>query len=187
MAHAVVATFDPAAETAIRGLWATLANNDVDSSMMMLGVAPHITLGVYDDAMEGPLIGRVSACGAKVSPFSIAFDRIDMFEGRETVLFLAPQASPRLRRLHETFHEHAHGIGTCDDHYRPGAWVPHSTIAMGLRKRQLKRAGAVLDGAFDTIVARLVGLSIVRFRPVTRFDGVSLVHAVPLGGAAAAG
>ncbi len=187
MAHAVIATFDPAAESDIRSMWAALANRDIDSSMMSLGVAPHLTLGVFDDAMEGPLIGRVSACSAKTAPFGVAFDRIDMFEGRETVLYLAPRASPRLRRLHEGFHEHAHGVDTCHEHYRPGAWIPHATIAMGLRRRQLKRAGELFDGGFDPIPARIVALAIVRFRPVVRFESVSLVHAVPLGGAAAVG
>lgn len=186
MPHAVTVTFDPRAESDIRALWASIANNRINSSMMHLGVAPHLSLGVFDDAMEGPLIARVTAFGAKVAPFAIAFDRIDMFPGRETVLFLAPQASPRLRRLHEGFHDQVQGVGTCAADYRPGAWVPHATIAMGLRQRQLARARKLLDGAFDTIVARIVGLEVVRFRPVTRFDSVSIVHRVALGGAVAA-
>lgn len=187
MAHAVIATFDPAAEHQVRALWAVLANNDIDSSMTALGVAPHLTLAVYDDAMEGPLIGRVSDFGARTAPFGIAFDRIDMFEGRESVLFLAPQASPRLRKLHEGFHDHAFGTGTCHDHYRPGAWVPHATLAMAMRKKQVRRAADLFDGTFETIAARLVGLQIVRFRPAVRFESVAVVHRAPFGGKVATG
>jgi 2'-5' RNA ligase len=184
VAHAVVAMFDPAADAEVRAVWALLSNSNIDSSMMTLGVAPHLTLAVMDDVLPAPLIGRVNALAARTNPFTLNFDRIDMFEGSETVLYLAPQASTALRRLHEAFHESAVGIGTSTDHTRPGSWVPHATIAMALRKRPLAAAHRLLSNSFFAFNARVTDLAVIRFRPVVRFQGVTKVHQVPLGAAA---
>lgn len=181
VAHAVIATFDSPADAKVRAIWATLANNKIDSSMTTLGVAPHLTLAVMNDVMPGPLIGRVGDLATGTEPFSLRFDRIDVFEGRESVLYLAPQASTALRRLHSTLHENVQGIGTSTEHTRPGSWVPHATIAMALRKRPLAAAHRVLSEHFFSFSAQVISLAIVRFRPVVRFAGVSMVYQTPLG------
>ena len=93
VAHAVVATFDSGADAEVRALWAALANSKIDSSMMTLGVAPHLTLAVMTDTMPGPLIGRVGDLARRTNPFGISFDRIDMFQDRRSVPYLAPRAS----------------------------------------------------------------------------------------------
>lgn len=184
MAHAVVAMFDPAADAEVRTIWATLCYGNIDSSMMTLGVPPHLTLAVIDDAPTAPLIGCVNALAARTNPFTLIFDRVDMFEGKETVLYLAPQASTALRKLHGAFHESAIGIGTSTDHTRPGTWVPHATIAMALRKRLLATAHRILSNSFFPFDARVTDLAVIRFSPVDRFQGVTKVHQVSLGAAA---
>lgn len=172
--------FDPTADAEVRAIWATLSNSNIDSSMMMLGVAPHVTLAVMDNALSAPLIGRVDALAARTEPFTINFDRIEMFGGSETVLYLAPQSSTALRRLHETFHESAFGIGTSTEHTRPGSWVPHATIAMALRKSPLAVARRMLSTSFSAFNARVTDLAVIRFIPADRSQSVAKVHQVSL-------
>lgn len=180
VAHAVIVTFDAAADTEVRAIWATLANNKIDSSMMTFGVAPHLTLAVMNDVMPGPLIGRVGDLPTGTEPFGLRFDRIDIFEGRESVLYLAPQASTALRRLHSTLHENVQGIGTSTAHTRPGSWVPHATIAMALRRRSLPVAQRLLARCFSPFAARVTDLSVVDFRPA-RIEAATKIYQAPLG------
>ena len=183
MAHAVIATFDPVADAEVRAIWAALSNSNIDSSMTTLGVAPHLTLAVMNDALPAPLIGTVNALAAQTEPFTLNFDRTDMFEGSETVLYLTPQASTALRRLHEAFHESAVGIGTSTDHTRPGSWVPHATIAMALRKNPLSAAHRMLSASFFAFHARVTDLAVIRFIPADRSQSVTKVHQVSLSAA----
>jgi len=179
VAHAVIATFDAAADTAVRAIWATLANNKIDSSMMTLGVAPHLTLAVMNDVMPGALIGRVDTLAGDTEPFNLRFDRIDVFEGREAVIYLAPQASTALRRLHQALHENVQGIGTITDHTRPGSWVPHATLAMAVRKRRLAAAQRLLSRRFSPFAARVTDLGVVDFRPA-RVEAATAVYQTSL-------
>jgi len=173
--------FDLAADAEVRAIWAALSNGKIDSSMMLLGAAPHLTLAVLDDALPVPLIGRVNALAARTQALNLHFDRIDMFEGKETVLYLAPQPSTALRKLHEAFHESAVGIGSSTDHTRPGSWVPHATIAMALRKKPLAAAHELLSTSFFAFSARVTDLAVVRFNPANLSQTVTMVHQVPLG------
>lgn len=180
VAHAVIATFDPGADAEVRALWAALANSKIDSSMMTLGVAPHLTLAVMTDTMPGPLIGRVGDLARRTNSFGLSFDRIDMFQDRRSVPYLAPRASTALRRLHEALHESVQGVGTSTDHTRPGAWVPHATLAMALRKRPLAAAQRLLSERFSPIAARVTDLAVVHFRPA-RVEAATKIYQVPLG------
>ena len=168
MVHAVVVMFDRVANAEVHAIWVALSISTIDSSMMMPGVAPHLTLAVMNDALPAPLISRVNALAAQTDPFMLYFHRIYMFEGNATVLYLAPQASTVLRRLPGSFHESAVGIG--NDHTRRRSWVPHATIAMALRKKPWAAAHRILSNSFFAFYARVTALA-VPFLPSGAFSG----------------
>ena len=52
------------------------------------------------------------------------------------------------------------------DHYRPGAWVPHCTLASDLEPQQFGSALAIAGRTSLPFECRLVEVGIVEFRPV---------------------
>jgi len=69
--------------------------------------------------------------------------------------------------LHASFHRRFGPFGQAPwDHYRPGVWVPHCTLATDLEPDQFGAALAIAGRAPLPLECRLVEIGIVEFRPV---------------------
>ncbi|MBV8963215.1 MAG: 2'-5' RNA ligase family protein [Hyphomicrobiales bacterium] len=133
-------------------------------SLRELGYEPHITLAVYED-LAAP---EVVAAAAKLFEGSIAiklvFEEVRWFEGPPLTLYAAPTAAPELdafaRRLHLLI-----APGRCHPHYRPGSFVPHCTLAMGIKAEGREKAIAFARRKRISLIAAFTRGEVVAFPP----------------------
>lgn len=129
--HVVELGFDFATEIRIRELWNKVAR--VYGGPQLVEQGPHLSLASFSDGEPDCLRDELGEIGRCFRAFPLAFASIGSFPSAEGVVYLAPLPNTELRRLHEALH-HAlarHGQRG-HEHYRPGNWVPHCTIAIGV-------------------------------------------------------
>jgi 2'-5' RNA ligase len=132
-AYAVVLHFDEETDRRLREVWAALDVHGVDSVARTHGAAyrPHLTLAIIEtadaaratDALRRPLAG---AAGIPVTLNAVGF-----FLTGAAPAYLGVTPTSSLLLLHEQVHA-ALGDVASWDYYRPGSWVPHCTLAMGV-------------------------------------------------------
>jgi 2'-5' RNA ligase len=83
------------------------------------------------------------------------------------VLFLGPVVTEELLALHRHFHDaFASFAGSCGEHYRPGLWVPHVTLAINAEIAALQKAIAEVAEHWTPASMQLDAIRLIRFRPV---------------------
>jgi 2'-5' RNA ligase len=115
----------------IRTLWEELAPLESHSSMAALGYPPHLTLAVYDDIAPDRLRVVLGEAFAGTSGLRLTFTRLRFFND-PLVLWAEPSPSAALVEVHAKVHARIDPT-LCHPHYRPGAWVPHCTLATEIR------------------------------------------------------
>jgi 2'-5' RNA ligase len=130
---AVVLYFDKATERRVRQVWAALDLNGVPSvaSSHGVGYRPHLTLAIIEAPQLERSAGELRASLAGVAGLPVTLTSLGFFLTGVSPAYLAVTPTSRLLSLHEQVHEALGGAGGWD-YYRPGAWVPHCTLAMGV-------------------------------------------------------
>jgi hypothetical protein len=159
--------FDPAAERRLRVLWDALEALGVPS-MRDLGPGrhrPHLSLAVAD-ALDPAVVERALAGIPVAPPLELSFQYAGEFVGR--VLFLGPAPTAALLAHQELVWQRLTAAGVAVwEHYRPGRWVPHTTVSLRVPRPLLTeavrrcleflpveavlRGGAVADHARDIL------------------------------------
>ncbi|TNC09563.1 2'-5' RNA ligase family protein [Methylobacterium terricola] len=122
----------PSAGT-VRALWRDAAPFEERPSMARLGYPPHITLAIYDDGVrEDEARDALDHACRDLPALRLTFDAIRTFEGPPLVLWAAPRPDPMLYAAHAAIHAVIDPAG-CRPHYRPGAWIPHCSLATQVR------------------------------------------------------
>lgn len=124
------------AETVHR-LWEQAAAFEAAPSMAALDYAPHITLAIYEDFEPVRLRDVAARLFEGRAAVTLSFAAIRAFPG--PILYAAPLPATPLRALHDAVHA-AIDPALCHEHYRPGAWVPHCTLAMHVRPEKADAA-----------------------------------------------
>lgn len=112
----------------IRALWEEVADLESRSSMAALDYPPHLTLGIYDEVSPDLLKTALLAAFAETHQLRLTFTRLSVFEGVPLVLWAEPSRSAALASAHARVHARVDPT-QCRPYYRPGAWVPHCTLA----------------------------------------------------------
>jgi 2'-5' RNA ligase len=167
--------FDPAGEARVRRLWSALAEAGVCSLMPDLGARPHLSVAVYASIDAPALEGAIDDFAQVHEGFDLALATTGSFPGTENVVYVAPVVTPALLSIHAAYHAQVAALGLeCGAYYRPGHWVPHCTVAMGIDARALER-GLSLARTSDVFgPTRIVGMGLIEFRPVRRIHEVAL-------------
>ena len=163
MPYAVELALDAAPAAAVRRVWREMDDAGI-GYMARSGVRPHVTFGIWD-TLEPDAGAELTAFAAETAPVRLTFASMGSFPG--VAVFLAPTVTAELLDLHAGFHRRfgSLGRGSCE-HYRPGRWVPHCTLAADLEPDQLGRALAIAGRVPLPLECRLVEVGIVQFRPV---------------------
>src|ERR1700722_14365449 len=106
--------------------------------------APHLTLAVYPD--DSDIKDTVATLVAEGHAMPVAFAALGLFPGEGSVLWVAPVATEELLRRHATL---LGALPAAHPHYRPGAWVPHVTLAQHVPARRVATAVADLAAAWQ--------------------------------------
>jgi 2'-5' RNA ligase len=129
-----------------------------------LGHTHHITLGVYDAVDISGLEKALSEIPSNA--VELTFPAVGSFPGERSVLFAAPTVTRDLLDLHEHYHQVSASCGSCHEHYKPGAWFPHMTLAMNLTRDDLNAAMNAISNRWVSITCRADAIRLVRFSPV---------------------
>lgn len=170
MPYAVTLRFDEALEEQIAARWRRAAAAAGLAGLPTGAGEPHVSLAVYDDegvVDSAALMALVEGFATSEAPLTIVFSSLGIFPTEENVLFLAPVVTPRLLRLHARWHEHAAVLApACWDHYVPGSWVPHCTLAVRWPAALLIDAVGQLWASWSPLAGELRELALVHAEPV---------------------
>lgn len=160
MAKALEIFLDPVARTAVEDLWARLDSAGLASmaTVSHRRHQPHITLINTQTMSVTPTLLEVSAT---LLSCELRMDVLGVFPGPESALFLGVCATRPLLDAHAAVHEavteeRTHGW----EYYRPGSWVPHCSLALGLEGAAVGRAFSLLH-PFAGLPARVAEIGIV--------------------------
>ncbi|MBX7454427.1 2'-5' RNA ligase family protein [Mycolicibacterium sp. 3033] len=152
MVHSVEVVFDPATETAVRGLWEGLSTAGVPSQAGHTAPSnrPHVTLTVaeqMDDAVDRALEPLL-----EFLPLPCVIGASMLFGGRRTVTLVrlvVPSAD--LITMHADVHAAClpHMPKGVLPHAVPGRWTPHVTLGRRIPPDQVPLALTVPDIARD--------------------------------------
>ena len=148
MALAVCLLLDDRSDRAVRRLWRRLEDQGVDTLLSHTHGhhVPHLSLAVLRDYDLDAVRAAVSALPA-AAPTTLHFDAVGMF--RRSRCWLVPAVpSDLLVRQERLVAALATTGADLHKHYRPGAWVPHLTLAPRLRLAQLSTVAAA---TFDVL------------------------------------
>ncbi|MBI3948251.1 MAG: 2'-5' RNA ligase family protein [Armatimonadetes bacterium] len=167
MGYAVEVYFDPQAEARVRLLWQRLADQGISSPLSAAGSRPHVSLAVFERGDPVRLREELAALVPRCPPLSLLFSSVGAFPTQEGVVFLAPVVTPGLLEVHRRFHGQLQEAGIRSlEHYRPGRWVPHCTVATNLAPAQTALAMEVCVASSAFGPATLTEIGLVEFRPV---------------------
>ena len=153
MALALEMGLDPEAARAIRDLWSRLARLGVPSlEGHVPSIRPHLSLTVTDDG-DG-LREQAPVLALHGVETEIEMAAVSLFPADPPVLVLAVAPAPELVALHERVSAALAGVDIWP-HYRPGTWLPHCTLSMGVPANALAEALAACLASPLPLRARL--------------------------------
>ena len=174
--YAVTLRIDADAAAPIEAMWRALADRGLHDDGLRLGYKPHITLTVHPDGVnEAHLRGAVRHCADGWDAMALRVAAFGVFAAPVPVLYLAPVVTPALLLRQQVLAEALSDL-PFDPHYRPGAWVPHVTLAKGGPAAEPGWMGRAIDCLAPLWSDLRPGwsdrLDIVHFRPVSILESL---------------
>lgn len=148
MALAVCLLFDTESDLALRRLWQRLEDLGVATLLSHThGLhVPHLSYAVlrsYDTAKVAEALEQLP----DQAPTTLHFDAVGMFRRSRT--WLVPAVTADVARRQERVVEVVERAGAdLHQHYRPGVWVPHCTLAP---RTTLQRLPVIAATAFEVL------------------------------------
>lgn len=167
MPYAVEMFFEGQSTAAVREAWRRLAESHATPYMLDSGSRPHVTLAVFEEVRENALHEALAHFAARLPAFPLVLSRVGVFESTG-VIYVAAEPWTVLESVHRLFWSQCARIGSgAWEHYLPGNWTPHCTLAVDVAMRDADDAvRAANDALVLPIGARVESIAWVRFRPV---------------------
>ena len=153
----------------IRALWEEVANLESRPSMAALDYPPHLTLAIYEDVSPDLLKAAFMGAFAETYQLRLTFIRLSVFEGVPLVLWAEPSPSASLASAHSRVHARIDPT-LCHPHYRPGAWVPHCTLASQILPENRAKAAEFAASPIQAFEVVFDVADCVSFPPVVVID-----------------
>ncbi|HEV7194538.1 MAG TPA: 2'-5' RNA ligase family protein [Pedococcus sp.] len=153
MALAVCLVFDPQADRAIRQLWDRLESEGVSTlaTHTHRHHVPHLSYAVLREFDVTAVRAAVEALPAH-EPLRLHFDGVGLFRRGRSVLL--PSAGGALQGRQSAVVAACQATGAdLHRHYRPGTWIPHTSLATRVRRDDL---GTMAAAAFDILPLQAV-------------------------------
>jgi 2'-5' RNA ligase len=148
VALAVCLLFDARSEQAIRRLWQRLEEHGVPTLLTHTHGrhVPHLSYAVLR-SFDVDKVAEALELLPDEGPMLLHFDAIGMFRRSRT--WLLPSVTSDIARRQERVVEAVESTGAdLHQHYRPGVWVPHCTLAP---RTTLERLPTVASAVFDVL------------------------------------
>lgn len=151
-------------------LWQEASAFEPAPSMKASDYPPQVTLAVYEDFAPPDVLARISGAHSAIP---VTFSGIRYFQNEFLVLWARPVSNDQLLKFHAAVHREI-DPALCRDHYRPGRWVPHCTIALKIPGSMFEPAikwASEIEAQFSVTFD---ALDIVQFAPVKVLSEVRL-------------
>jgi 2'-5' RNA ligase len=173
MAFAINLTARGLAGARICELWDEFGVSEPAPSMAALNHPPHITLAIYSSIGEDRLRAAMRQVMDAHPPIQLTFRSIQRFDHPRLVFWAAPDASNVLLYAHARVHQLI-DPKLCHEHYRPGSWVPHCSLAMNVTAENKPHALELAASPFEPFQIVFGFADCVEFVPVRMIDEVAL-------------
>src|SRR5437773_538706 len=131
MPYALELGLDDHAAAVVRRLWHDLEDEGI-VHMARSGARPHVSVGIWDSLDRDAAEAELTRFAGEAAPVPITLASVGFFP--QVAVFLAPTVTSELLALQAGLHARFSRVGAAPwEHYRPGGWVPHCTLAMGGR------------------------------------------------------
>ncbi len=127
--HALVALLDEDHTARVKEIWSLL---EVHCGLRAINATPfpHFSFHIAQRYSLDDIDGRLHNLSETITPFSVRTTGLSIFTGPEPVVFVPLVASQNLLSVHQLLWDQTSGYGEhLSNHYRPGHWVPHITLA----------------------------------------------------------
>lgn len=144
MALAVCLLFDARSELALRGLWQRLEDTGVPTLLSHTHGrhVPHLSYAVLRDWDLDKVEDALDLVPDE-GPMVLHFDALGMFRRSRT--WLVPAVTSDIARRQERVVDAVESTGAdLHQHYRPGVWVPHCTLAPRTTLEHLPRVASAV-------------------------------------------
>jgi 2'-5' RNA ligase len=128
--QALVALLDEQYTTRVKDIWSLLF---VECGLNAVNIAPYPHFSFHGaeryDLQE--MDARLTELTRTIPPFTIRTTGLGMFTGKNPVVFMPIRLDKTLLDIHQTLWVRTSSLGLrLNEHYRPGVWVPHITLAI---------------------------------------------------------
>ncbi|MBB2754980.1 UNVERIFIED_ORG: 2'-5' RNA ligase [Rhizobium aethiopicum] len=156
-------------------LWDEAAAFEETASMRALNYPPHLTLAVYDEFSSDRLAAALERVFRGHSAVTVSFSGASYFENEFIVLWARPIADNALFQLHAALQQEI-DPAYCHEHYRPGNWVPHCTVAAKVPKAKSEIAINWANENRMQFAVSFDAADCVRFPPVEITSEIALTQ-----------
>lgn len=149
MACDICLFFDKETENAIGRAWSVLRTRGFSSPLLRSGGKPHLTLAIWEYLEPDFILNDLEDFAGTHRSFPVTFSSIATFGAKSGTVFLGPVFTPSLIIVHDQLYrifkemkDFSEGL------YRPGSWVPHCSLTIGLPPEKVP---AALNTCMDII------------------------------------
>ena len=157
----------------LRDYWNRFARFEPTPSMAALSYPPHVTLAVYECIREEQLRDALHRVFDDQSCISLRFHRLSYFEQPKLVFWAVPDPCEPLMRVHTAIHKLI-DPELCEVHYRPNHWVPHCTLATGIKDTNRTEAITLANKSIEAFEVLFDWADCVQFFPVRVIEQLRL-------------
>src|SRR5207249_2674955 len=138
MPYALELGLDDHAAAVVRRLWHDLEDAGI-VSMARSGARPHVSVGIWESLDHDAAEAELTRFAIVAAPLPITLASVGFF--RDAAIFLAPTVTGAPPELQAGLHARVRRVGAAaGEHFRPGVWVPHCTLATDFPAEQLTKA-----------------------------------------------
>jgi 2'-5' RNA ligase len=167
MPHAVVLYFRQEHEKKFLEIWESLATEHLSTNLVEAEIKPHITLAIYDELNCQNCEPQIKEIASKSPPLKFQITHLGLFTKPDPVVFAAPTFTQEFLGFHQHIHEVLEPESKSPwEMYLPDRWVPHCTLALGFKFKDLGRIFEkclALDLPMDVEVDQV---GVVEFQPM---------------------
>lgn len=169
--------FAPKAVAKISKIGVAIAEAGLHSEFVGQTNEPHITLAAFDPKTNLEKLKQVTAeFSQSIGPFDVTFTSISQFATAQNVVYLAPILTADLMGKYQSYQDQLAQAGLEPGfYYRPGSWIPHTTITMKGPKADLGPTVEIVRKAkVFNVPMRLDHINLVWYSPFELIEKYSL-------------
>ncbi|MEN8208584.1 MAG: 2'-5' RNA ligase family protein [Candidatus Fermentibacteria bacterium] len=141
MACDICLFLDSETESTIRRAWSILRTRGLSSPLLRSGGKPHLTLAIWEDIEPDSILDDLSDFAKTHRVFPVTFSSIATFGPESGTVFLGPVFTPPLIIVHDQLYRIFREVkDSSAAYYRPGSWLPHCSLTLGLQPEELPEA-----------------------------------------------